>query len=332
MPTRAGEVQIEWPRGRSGARVLKVTTQGTAGVVSTTLLPAEVLYASVMAARNAAYDAGLLKAHRVSMPVISIGNIVAGGAGKTPLTRWLTEQLLARGRRPAILHGGYGEDEPRLHREWHPEVIVVSERDRVAGANHAIAQGADVILLDDGFQHRRLARDCDIVLLPADETADRLLPRGPGREPMRALRRCDFIVVMRKAAAPDEAMLLETKVHQVAPGVPSARAHLRLSGASPADPVAVATAIARPDLLLAQLLQAGTDVRTFLAFPDHHDYTRADAALIAARAANHLLVTTAKDAVKLRELLPEQPMHIVEQELLFESGAGELMSVIDNIL
>jgi tetraacyldisaccharide 4'-kinase len=326
------DVRIEWPRGKRGERVLRVTTEGASGALSALLLPAEALYATAMAARNLAYDARLLPIHRVSMPVISIGNIVAGGAGKTPVTRWLAEQLLTRGRTPAILHGGYGDDEPRLHQQWHPEIPVVSNRDRIAGANQAIAQGADVILLDDGFQHRRLARDLDIVLISADDTAAHLLPRGPGREPLHALRRSSFVLVTRKSAATELAMVLETKVHQAVPGVPTARAHLRIVSELPVEPVAVVTAVARPDLLLAQLMQAGAHVLTFLAYPDHYDYTTEDAADIVARAGNHLLLTTAKDAVKLRELLPTQSMLVLEQQVAFESGAGDLMTAVDNIL
>ena len=331
MPMRA-DVRIEWPRGGTGERALRVTTAGAAGLLSTALLPAESLYSAIMSARNLAYDARLLRAHRVSMPVISIGNIVAGGSGKTPMTRWLTDQLIARGRMPAILHGGYGADEPRLHQQWHPDVPVISNRDRVAGARHAIERGADVILLDDGFQHRRLARNLDIVLLAADESASHLLPRGPGREPLHALRRSSFVVITRKSAGPDHAVLLETKVHQTVPGVPTARLHLSVNAPLTADPVVVVTAIARPDLLLAQLVQAGTNVQTFLAYPDHYEYTSDDAALIAARAADRLLVTTAKDAVKLRDLMPAQSLFVVEQRVVFESGEGDLLSAVDKIL
>ncbi len=329
---RSGDVTVEWPRGRTGERMLRVTREGTSGILSATLLPAELLYTTVMAARNLAYDARVLKTERVAMPVISVGNIVAGGAGKTPVTRWLADQLLARGRTPAVLHGGYGQDEPRLHRLWHPQIPVIGKRDRVAGAQLAIEQGADVILLDDGFQHRRLARDLDIVLLAADETASHLLPRGPGREPLAALRRAGFIIITRKRASPDAAVLLETRVHQTAPGIPTARAHLRIAGALPSDSALVVTAIARPDLFLAQLVHAGADVSTMLAYPDHYDYTADDAGLIADRAGNRLLLTTAKDAVKLRDLMPEQPLQVVEQELIFESGEGELMRAVDNVL
>ena len=170
------------------------------------------------------------------------------------------------------------------------------------------------------------------MLVSADESAANLLPRGPGREPMRSLRRSSYVIVTRKSAATDAALLLETKIHQLVPGVATARAHLAVASPLPTDPFVVATAIARPDLLLAQLMQAGSSVHAFMAYPDHRDFTEADVAHIRQRAANHLLVVTAKDAVKLRDRMPEQPLFVVEQELVFESGAGELMSAVDNVL
>jgi tetraacyldisaccharide 4'-kinase len=114
--------------------------------------------------------------------------------------------------------------------------------------------------------------------------------------------------------------------------VPTGRAHLRIAGTLPNDVAVAVAAVARPDLFLAQLLQGGANVSTMLAYPDHHAYTPADAAHIAARAANHLLLTTEKDAVKLRDLMPEQPLQVIGQELVFESGAGDLMRAVDNVL
>ena len=117
-------VEIEWPAG--GKHVLQTTAHSAPPALLPLLLPIEVVYRATTRVRNTGYDRGLFKTHRVAAPVISVGNIVAGGAGKTPVTRYLTEQLLARGRRPAVLHGGYGADEPRLHSEWHPDVVVLS--------------------------------------------------------------------------------------------------------------------------------------------------------------------------------------------------------------
>jgi tetraacyldisaccharide 4'-kinase len=325
------EKGIEWPAGTGGKRVLDVITDD-AGPWLPLLTPLELLYAGAINLRNRAYDTHLLRTHRAAVPVISVGNIVAGGTGKTPVTRWLTEQLLARERRPAILHGGYGSDEPKLHHEWHPDVIVIAQRDRVAAARQAVAAGADVILLDDGFQHRRLARDLDIVLLAADRANTHLLPRGPGREPLRSLSRSGLVLITRKAASADHALLLETTVHKVVPGLAIARVHLRLTASFPGQPVVAVASIARPDLFLRQLRDQGAQVEVMLAYPDHFDYKAADAEQIAARADSRLIVTTAKDAVKLRPLLPERALHVAEQDLVVESGAAALWAAVDNVL
>jgi tetraacyldisaccharide 4'-kinase len=330
--TPVADVELEWPAGNNGKRVLDVVTRGVHGPLSPLLMPVEQLYSGVIAIRNRAYDRGIFTAQRVPVPVISVGNIVAGGAGKTPVVRWLVDQLLKRERRPAILHGGYGSDEPKLHQIWHPEVFVISERDRVAAARQAIERGADVIVLDDAFQHRRLARDLDIVLMASESANQHLLPRGPGREHMAALQRAGYVLVTRKTAATDRAFVMETEVHKAAPRAKTGRAHLRLHAELPARPIVVVSSIARPDLFVGQLQELGAEITTALAYPDHYDYTAADAAYIAERASDHLIVTTAKDAVKLRELMRERPLHVVEQELIFESGQGELMTAVDNVL
>ena len=330
--TRVADIALEWPAGGNGKRVLDVVTRGVRGPLSPLLMPLEQLYSGVMAARNRAFDHGLFKVKRVQVPVISVGNIVAGGAGKTPVVRWLVDQLLARERRPAILHGGYGDDEPKLHQIWHPDVFVISERDRVAAARQAIERGADVIVLDDAFQHRWLARDLDIVLMASESTNAHLLPRGPGRESMAALERAAYVLITRKTASTDRALVLETAVHKTAPRAETGRAHLRLHAELPARPIVVVSSIARPDLFVGQLAELGADIATALAYPDHYEYTAADAAYITQRADDHLIVTTAKDAVKLRDLMRERPLHVVEQELVFESGQGELMTAVDNVL
>jgi tetraacyldisaccharide 4'-kinase len=107
---------------------------------------------------------------------------------------------------------------------------------------------------------------------------------------------------------------------------------LRLAGAVPPEPVVAVAAIARPDLFVAQLLEQGANVELLIAYADHHEYSPADALHIAQRAGHRVIVTTAKDAVKLRALMPEQPLQILEQEVAFESGLGDLMMAVDNIL
>ena len=166
------------------------------------LTPAEAAYGAITRARNGAYDRGWLRSERADVPVISIGNISVGGAGKTPFAAWVARRLLEWGREPAIVLRGYGEDEILLHRELTPKIPVFPHKRRVEAALEAFAMGCDVVVLDDGFQHRALARDLDIVLVPVEgwEPRPRLVPRGPWREGPRALGRADVIVLTRKSA------------------------------------------------------------------------------------------------------------------------------------
>ena len=189
-------------RGGLGGRIEGAWTGG-GRFADLGLRPAEALYRLGIALRNRAFDVRLLRAHRAGVPVVSVGNLLVGGAGKTPFTRWLVAELLARGEQPGILHGGYAADEPDLHRRWYPELPVVVGRDRVRSAAAAIEQGATVLVLDDAFQHRRIERDLDIVLVPAEgwTARPRLLPRGPWREPVTSLARAELIVVTRRTAS-----------------------------------------------------------------------------------------------------------------------------------
>src|SRR5690606_37512688 len=179
--------------------------RGEAGWVgrgaSAALWPAEQLFRGIVAARNRAFDSGLLRSERAPIPVISVGNLGVGGAGKTPFAAWVAGRLHEYGRRPAIVLRGYGADEILVHRELNPDVPVHAARARIEGVREAAARGSDVVILDDGFQHRAIQRDLDVVLLTADGWTGevRLLPRGPWREDLGALRRADLVVVTRKA-------------------------------------------------------------------------------------------------------------------------------------
>src|SRR5690606_7983757 len=130
---------------------------------------------------------------------------------------WLVRELVRRGFTPGILHGGYAEDEPDLFRLWFPQLPVVAERDRLRGAGKAMHQGADVLVLDDAFQHRRFGRDLDVVLVAAETWTRhaRLLPRGPYREPPRSLRRADVVVVTRRTASAEQAARVEVDVARI---------------------------------------------------------------------------------------------------------------------
>lgn len=313
-------------------------------VLDLALLPAELAFRAIVAARRGAYARGLLPAVRVSIPVVSIGNLAVGGAGKTPVTRWLVGELCTRGARPAVLHGGYAADEPELHRIWHPTVPVIAGRDRVIGARKALDEGATVVVLDDAFQHPRLVRDLDLVLVAAETwtARPRLLPRGPWREAPAALRRARVVAVTRKTASEEVARRVADEVRRFAPSAPIVRFHLHPAGwrriggtagteAPLGDSVAV-TGIAHPDSFVANAREAGAEVAEVLTFPDHHEYVEDDVAKIREIAGCRPIVTTAKDAVKLEPLARDLVIWVLEQGVRVEEGATDLARLLDGIV
>lgn len=338
MPTPDAD-RIEWPAGQTAARVLGAATAERGALGNGVLRALGTLYGSGVWLRNAAFDLGLRKSHKAAIPVISIGNVVAGGAGKTPFTRWLVDLLTTRQRTVAIVHGGYASDEPALHRQWQPNVKVIEERDRVRAVAEAAAAGAEIAVLDDAFQHRRLARDVDIVLAPVEAPSRDLLPRGPMREPMRNLTRADIIVVTRKTASLDRARSFAREIGTET-GRPCAVAALQASGLrSLRDPQApkpheavLVTGIARPDLLLDQLRGFGLNVLTTLAYPDHYDYGEKDIGRIQEASTGRAIVTTEKDAVKLASLIPTADLWVVEQKVVIEDGLDTLLAVLQRVL
>ena len=191
-----------WWAGKAGMRGY---------LLSGLLAPASWAYGLLVSMRNGAYERDV--GERVpGLRVISVGNLAVGGTGKTPLSAWVARFLSDRGVATAIVSRGYGRDELVLHRQWNPEVAVEADSDRILAAVRARDAGAAVAVLDDGFQHRRLARDLDLVILAAeDRFPGRLLPTGPYREPAASLARADVILVTRRTA------LLGTSARDPAP-------------------------------------------------------------------------------------------------------------------
>ncbi len=284
---------------------------GAAGsALSILMLPAEALFRATVLLRNRAYDIGLLASTPGPLPVISVGNLVVGGTGKTPVTAWLAERLERHGHRPAIVTRGYGRDEIELHRRWNPAVPVIVAPKRLDGVKEAAETGRSVVVVDDGFQHRALRRTRDVVLVAAeDPLPPKLLPRGPYREPFSALRRADLIIVTRRVATPAHADDVVARIR--AAGVESAMMRIRLiptgwtdlRGAEAPPPrgrILAVSAIARPDVFHQLLRDHGYLDLASLSFPDHHEYSRTDAETIETAAQGRTLVTTEKDAVKLQ--------------------------------
>jgi tetraacyldisaccharide 4'-kinase len=305
-----------------------------ASLLRAALRGAEPFYAGAAAARNWLFDVGMKKAHRLPRPVVSVGNLTTGGTGKTPVVRWLAERLRADGRRVAVLARGYGAapghlgDEQlmldRLLNEGHGEdrVTVVANPDRVAAAERVLRERPDVdaFLLDDGFQHRRLARDLDVVLLSATSPFGygHVLPRGMLREPVRGLRRAGAVVITHAdQVSATEVEAIERVVRRVHPDVPVFRAvhaytalHTPDGGAVPPGELATRgwfglCGIGDPQTFVRQLQAVGGRCAGYRWFADHHHYAAHDLEDVRreARSANaDVIVTTEKDWAKLRAL------------------------------
>ena len=332
------EVPIRYVGERSHENAARLWSTSGGNPTVWPLQPLSLLYGATVRARRAAYERGLRESVHVSVPVISIGNLTVGGSGKTPMAGWVLDELRRAGHEPALLHGGYADDEPQLHRLWRPNVPVFAGKDRVASARDAIEAGATVIVLDDGFQHLRLVRDLDIVLVAADSWAQpkRLLPAGAWREPLSALRRAGAIVITRKAADRASTAAVQSRIARYTPNAPIATAHLSISafyhrgdGGRVAGPAVGVCAIADPRTFAKHLVLEGVQVQELLAFPDHHVYTWDDLDLVRGAAQGRALVTTEKDSVKLRLLDPEIDVWVARQKVVIESGETELVDVIN---
>jgi len=296
------------------------------------LAPAAGLYAVGVGMRNAAYGAGVLRSRAAAVRTVSVGNVRVGGTGKTPFTRWLAGRIQARGVAVAIVSRGYGGSERTPHvvgdggrvisdvaRSGDEAVMlartsgapVVAGADRAAAAMLAVKTfHSRLLLCDDAFQHRALRRDLDLVLVDADERGGlgRLLPVGPLREPLRALKRAHVILVSQR----DDAVGMGPKLagHQRALRVrfaPQALVQPLAAGweeiglaALAGQRVLAVSAVARPAPLYRALRDWEAELVHVLEYPDHHRYDARDWHAIASAAKDvDLIVTTEKDLVKL---------------------------------
>jgi tetraacyldisaccharide 4'-kinase len=279
---------------------------------------------------------------------LSVGNLSVGGTGKTPVSAWFARRFMEKGRAPAIVLRGYGGDEVIVHRRLNPGIPVIASADRVRGIREAIAQGAEVVILDDAFQHRRASRDVDVLLVNAEAWTGkpRLLPAGPWREPLRAARRATLVIVTRKTADNSVVADVTRALGNAAPRVPVASVHLapgelRSTATGQTLPLhtlrgadlTVVAAIAQPDSFFRQLTELGAVVRAF-SYPDHHAFTRADAQKLAREAGNSdFVVCTLKDAVKLESIWPAEAgsLWYVSQRLRIEDGQEHIDRLLDDL-
>jgi len=307
------------------------------------------VYQGAVALRNAAYDRGWTAQAKLPCRVVSVGNLTVGGTGKTTCVEFVAKKLRAMGKHVAVLSRGYGgsrrdywlkaesghlllngepvaaadglADEPQLlaRRLEGVPVLVGPRRDRT-GRLAAAQFGADTVILDDGFQHRRVARDCDIVLIHARMPFGgwAVLPRGPMREPLSALLRAHVIIVTKADEALATLGALEERLRSLNPGAALLTAvHepwvlqdamteqtldlSRLAGLR----VGLVSSIGDPDGFEATVLRLHATVAWHRAFPDHHRYHAADWAALCRREAGmrpEAIVTTEKDWLRLKSV------------------------------
>jgi tetraacyldisaccharide 4'-kinase len=303
------------------------------------LVPFGWLFAALAALRRALYRSGMLPSFGVGIPVVVVGNLTVGGTGKTPLVIWLVEELARRGLRPGVVTRGHGGstrrptivatsmsaadcgDEPLLIALRTRRTVVVA-RDRVAGARLLAECGADVVIADDGLQHYRLRRNCEIVVIDGERRFGngRLLPAGPLREPLARLATVDAVAVNGGAAKAGELpmRLVSGRVRSLTDG--GERALDSFAGGK----VHAVAAIGNPRRFFDGLRRAGLTLIEH-AFADHHAFRAAD--LEFAEAGPVLM--TEKDAVKCRAFAREG-WWAVPVSAHFEPPAAQ--ALIDRVL
>jgi tetraacyldisaccharide 4'-kinase len=348
---------------------------GVAGALAAPpLAAAALLFRAAAAARGALYDRGVLAAARAGAPVVSVGNVAIGGAGKTPAAMAVARRLVARGRRVALLSRGYGAtrsdarvvsdgarvlldaaeggDEPVLVARRLPGVAVLCGPRRAALARTAVeALGADALLLDDGFQHRALARDLDVVVLDATNAFGngRLLPAGPNREPRAALARAGLLWLSRvDHAAPAALAELRALARSVTgrDAVESRHAPVDVVDGALARGLGLEALRGRRVLLLAAIARPagfrrtveglGAELVAESLYPDHRRFSPGDLAevLRAAEGARcDAIVTTEKDAVRLPpEVAADPRVCAVRIEAEVVAGGEGLEAALDQAL
>jgi tetraacyldisaccharide 4'-kinase len=337
------------------------------------LLPLGWGFGAVTGLRNRCYDAGLLREQEVGVPVVSVGNLVAGGTGKTPCVEYLTRHLLRVVPRLAVVSRGYGRqsrgvqvvsrgegeplnarlggDEPVQMARKFPGLVVVVGEDRVAAARHAVKDlGAAAVILDDGYQHRALRRDCNLLLLDARRNIaeEAMLPAGNRREPRSGMGRADM-VVFTKLPAGEQRVPWESELRRWFRGpVAYSRmvtdavyraADLRKAESLPGRSCFAFSGIADHQGFIAGLRSMGLEVGGERSYPDHHRYDEGDVERLARdldRSGAELLITTEKDLMRLvtddgmrRRAFQDLPLFYVGVDLLVFKGEEELLAMVD---
>lgn len=318
----------------------------------------EVPYALAMRVRNWRYDSRRTEIHRVGVPVISVGNLTLGGTGKTPTVEWLTRWLQAQGLSVALVSRGYGaeqgqaNDEARELAEKLPGVPHVLDADRVRGAQRAIAEHhCQVVLLDDGYQHRRLHRDLNIVLIDASEPTGfgHVFPRGTLREPLSGWARADVAILTRsELAGVEERRAIRAHVRRYAPGVVWVESSYVPQVLRAADgqerplrdlagqEIMAFCGIGNPASFRHALDGCGYHIAGWRELGDHHAYTPGDAHMLGELCTTSgatAALCTHKDLVKIGALWTSPtPLWALQSQLQISVGQAELETALCRVL
>lgn len=329
------------------------------------LAPFGWLYRLVMQVRNAMYDRGIFKSYDLGAKTISVGNITTGGTGKTPLVAYVANQLAKRGEKVCVLTRGYGRDHPKqkvlvsdganihadvreagdeaieLSRSLQGKAAVIADADRLSGAAWAKRDlNSTAFVLDDGFQHRVVNRDTDIVCIDAtDPFGDGMLPSGRLREPLSCVTRADIFVITRSELVEEDRLSkLRAELGHLNPHatvfqgstiiekiVRLAEFEAEMTAVRQVGRTLAFCALGNPQSFFSRLRLEGIELIGEEPFRDHHYYTQRDADYLdrlGAKLGAECLITTAKDAVKLGGLKFTLPCFVVEIELILDDPAG----------
>ena len=337
------------------------------------LMPLSWLYGTIVWIRNYCFTSRILKQKRLPCTVISVGNIVAGGTGKTPAVAAIAKQLQNQGFQVTILLRGYkrrssenitvvsdgenllcsreesGDEADMLARQL-PKIPVVVGKQRYLTGKAALDHfKSDILILDDGFQHRQLTREVDILIIDATQPygTGALLPIGTLREPITTIHRADIILLTRTDAVDTNIADLKVELNQLAPNTPILESvhqptslyWLNQSDAHSIMPIENLTGkrllavcgIGNPDAFVATLEKYNPEAVGLLAFPDHHVYTESDLQKIHEQKQQceaEWIVTTQKDEQKFASLFTELPIVVLAVELVITDGEGVLKKAL----
>lgn len=321
----------------------------------------EVPYTAAVSFRNFLYNSGFKKTHRADLPVISVGNLTLGGTGKTPMTAYLAEFLQISGHCPGIISRGYKKtgtakntpvnDEFQELALRLPDVLHIQRPNRLEAARafsqRTGSESVDVLILDDAFQHRRIARNLDIVLLDAAEPFgnERLFPRGTLREPLNGLKRADVVLLSRAdLMLEEEREQIKHRVRTLAPqalwGEVMHQPEYLFSASQNKSPLSAIQSkkalafcgIGNPGAFAKTLESCGVSIERMISFPDHYDYKNPDLDRLAVEAEEcfaDVVLCTMKDIVKIdRPALNSIPLYAVSAGIRFLSGETDLQNLL----